>query len=255
MAAPDQHHAGPIGQLGHRIVHDRGCDDVAHLIHKVVAVGHRQLVGAAKQRFPERQIEVHRPGERHLPCRPCKSAPPGWVGIGGNGSVMEPPNGSPVQADLIDGLGRTNTAQFRGPIRGADQHRHVAQSGLDHCGQKIRSGGAAGADQHGGDAIDPCAERHERRCAFVVDDLDGHAPVGHERHRQRCTARPWRHDRVAQSCVHPFVDQGGAEGGGSTRNVVGAHRANDTRAMPRPHHGPQSTLTTARAPSAWGQVP
>ena len=132
------------------------------------------------------------------------------AGITGHGEVDAPASGRPVQAHLVDRLGRAPAAQLRRAVSGAHDNWDAGMGGLHYRGQVVGRGGAGCAHEHGRPPGGPAqAEGEEARGTLVELYPRADAGLGVEAQGQRTRSRARADHRVG----HPQRGQPGREGG------------------------------------------
>ncbi len=239
---PQGHHGGRIATTGtggdqpapcrggqpgpHQAVDHRGVRGAPGPFHPVpgrilAPTGDDAATGRriAEKRLPEGQVEVDRPrtagarqGLGHRP--PPQRAPRGPSGGVGHPRVGEPPWRWPEQMPLVDGLGGAHVAPLGRAVGGAGDEGNAREIGLDYRGVQLGRRCPAGRDHQCRSAGGPTdAEGGEPGRALVQSDMDGHSLVRSQRPHQRSGAGSRAHHGVGHAAPHPFVDQGGGEGG------------------------------------------
>ena len=135
------------------------------------------------QRLAEGEVQVHRPrrGARGRGERPAGQRPPPARASAASATpgAWNQRTAPPKRWVLVDRLRRADVPQLRGPVRGAHEHRHPGQVGLDDRRVQLGGGGAARGEHDGGDAgAEGQAEGQEAGAALVVVDVDGDARGG-----------------------------------------------------------------------------
>ena len=117
-----------------------------------VAAARGQFTGACEQRISKRKVRVHRSRPhgtgRRLSHKAAAERSPARSGLlVGHTGVDCPPQRSREEPGLLDGLGRADLVELRGPVRSAHDERHAGQMGLHHSRVNLDRRGSARRDE------------------------------------------------------------------------------------------------------------
>ena len=194
----------------------------------------------------------HRAGRRLRDEAAGERAPTRSGLLVGYTGVHRPPQRATEQDGLLDGLGRADVMQLRGPVRSAHDERHPGQMSLHDSRVNPDRRRPARRDEHRRPACrKPDPEGEEGRRALVQAYVQCHPALTRERHHERGGTRARGHDGIGQPGAHPLVDERGREAS-RYRHRRCPSRTASRRGRDRPHCTRQEGDTDRGSSSSTG---
>ena len=194
------------------------------------------------QRLAQGPVQMHRSGVRPRGPGEGGVGPSGrgiYAGLVGHRQVDAPADRGPVQAHLVNGLGRTPAPQLGRTVGGAGDYRDPGVGGFHHRGQVVGGRGAGGAHQHGRPARGPAQTEGEEPGGALVELDPGADPgVCVKAQGQRSRTRP----RADYGLSHPESGQPGHKGRDHVVDGLGHDPGASTSLMA----GPQTRVSARR---------